>query len=216
MGPAVGAGFGPGAFLPKQEPGADPGRRCRREEEGGDGKPVSGRLRQALTASSPETAANSAVELPGPRQATGTRPYPVSRTGAVGRRRARVGAGGGSRGCENVPRPPFSSREPWGLGRGRRCKSGADNCEGSEWRSTEVNVGIGILRVEFPKGRGFKDIRRVAVVDVNVFVHSSYLTPIFSFPFVFVFYCKGMTSQHLRENRVQAQKLFPHHHLLKN
>ncbi|XP_024413960.2 uncharacterized protein [Desmodus rotundus] len=25
-----------------------------------------------------------------------------------------------------------------------------------------------------------------------------------------------MTSQHLRENRVQAQKLFPHHHLLKN
>ncbi|XP_055116343.2 uncharacterized homolog [Symphalangus syndactylus] len=27
---------------------------------------------------------------------------------------------------------------------------------------------------------------------------------------------KGMTSWHRRENRVQAQKLFPHHHLLKN
>ncbi|XP_058293626.1 uncharacterized LOC128031834 homolog [Hylobates moloch] len=25
-----------------------------------------------------------------------------------------------------------------------------------------------------------------------------------------------MTSWHRRENRVQAQKLFPHHHLLKN
>ncbi|NP_001401660.1 uncharacterized LOC128031834 [Homo sapiens] len=25
-----------------------------------------------------------------------------------------------------------------------------------------------------------------------------------------------MTSWHHRENRVQAQKLFPHHHLLKN
>ncbi|XP_012606439.2 uncharacterized protein LOC105863644 [Microcebus murinus] len=25
-----------------------------------------------------------------------------------------------------------------------------------------------------------------------------------------------MTSRHRRENRVQAQKLFPHHHLLKN
>ncbi|XP_045241249.2 uncharacterized protein isoform X2 [Macaca fascicularis] len=28
--------------------------------------------------------------------------------------------------------------------------------------------------------------------------------------------CKGMTSWHSRENRVQAQKLFPPHHLLKN
>lgn len=121
VGPAVGAGFGPGACLPKRKPGADPGRSCRREEEGGDGKPVSGRLRQALTASSPETAANSAVELWGPRQATGTRPYPVNRTGAVGRQRARVCAGGGSRSCEKVPRPHFSSPpEPCGAGGGAK------------------------------------------------------------------------------------------------
>lgn len=43
MGPAVGAAFGPGAFLPEREPGAEPGRRCRRMEGGGDGKPDSGR-----------------------------------------------------------------------------------------------------------------------------------------------------------------------------
>lgn len=81
MGPAVGAGFGPGAFRPEREPGAGPGRRCRREEEGGDGKPDSGRLRQAPAASSLETAANSAVEFPGPRPAAGTRPYPASGQG---------------------------------------------------------------------------------------------------------------------------------------
>lgn len=43
MGPAVGAGSGPGAFLPEREPGAEPGRRSRRMEGGGDGKPDSGR-----------------------------------------------------------------------------------------------------------------------------------------------------------------------------
>ena len=48
------------------------------------------------------------------------------------------------------------------------------------------------------------------------FIHPSSPSSIFSFHLFFVFYSKGMTSQHLRENRVQAQKLFPHHHLLKN
>ena len=50
-----------------------------------------------------------------------------------------------------------------------------------------------------------------------VFFHPLFFPPsIFSFHLFFVFYSKGMTSQHLRENTVQAQKLFPHHHLLKN
>lgn len=40
--------------------------------------------------------------------------------------------------------------------------------------------------------------------------------PHVSFCLFSVFYSKGMTSWHRRENRVQAQKLFPHHHLLKN
>lgn len=123
--------LGPGPSVPKREPGAEPGRRCRREEEGGDGKPDSGRLRQAPTASSPETAANSAVELPGPLPAAGSRPCPASGAGAVGRRRASVGAGGGSLDCENVRRPAFPSPSgALGLGRARWCKAGPTSEKG--------------------------------------------------------------------------------------
>lgn len=179
--------LGPGPSVPKREPGAEPGRRCRREEEGGDGKPDSGRLRQAPTASSPETAANSAVELPGPLPAAGTRPCPASGAGAVGRRRASVGAGGGSLDCENVRRPAFPS--PSGtLGRGARggAKRGGLLRRGwieEYWGKRRYRIG----GLEFPKGSGLKDTCMVAVdVLVHLFIHPfSLVVPHFFFPFVF-------------------------------
>lgn len=98
-------GLGPGPSVLKREPGAGPGRRCRREEEGGDGKPDSRRLRRAPAASSPETAANSAVEFAGPRLGPG-----LIRLAArgCGRQGAELGAGEGVQ-TPGTPRaPPFS------------------------------------------------------------------------------------------------------------
>lgn len=95
-----------------------------------------------LTASSPETAANSAVELPGPRPAAETWPCPASGAGAVGRRRARVDAGGGHIDCEKVPLPAFPSPHPspGALGAGLGSKRGVllrrdwvEECWGKRW-----------------------------------------------------------------------------------
>lgn len=119
--------LGPGPSVLKREPGAGPGRRCRREEEGGDGKPDSGRLRQAPAASSPETAANSAVEFAGPRPAAGSQPCPASGARVVGRQRAELGAGGGSLDAGNVPRPAFPSpSRTLGPGAREEVQSGTD------------------------------------------------------------------------------------------
>lgn len=164
--------LGPGPSVLKREPGAEPGRRCRREEEGGDGKPDRGRLRQAPTASSPETAANSAVELPGPPPAAGTRPCPASGAGAVGRRRASVDAGGGSLDCENVPRPAFPPPpEPWAWGARGGAKRGGllrrdwiEKCWAKHWYR--------ICGLEFPNGSGLKHTCVVAVdILVHLFIH---------------------------------------------
>lgn len=69
-----------------------------------------------------------------------------------------------------------------------------------------------------PEESGFKDTSVVAASFLFVFLSPllSLPSPIFSFHLFFMFYSKGMTSRHRRENRVQAQELFPHHHLLKN
>lgn len=156
--------LGPGPSVPKRELGAESGHRCRREEEGGDGKPDSGHLRQA-SASSPETAANSAVELPGPRPAAGTRPCPTSRAsaGAVGRRRARVGTVGGNVDCESVLRPafPYAFPNSGPVARGGAKRGGllrrdwVEECWGKRW----------MFDLEFTKGSG------TCVVPVDVLVH---------------------------------------------
>lgn len=70
--------------------------------------------------------------------------------------------------------------------------------------------------MKLPKGSDFKDTCVVAVLFVFLSTLLPSPSPIFSFHLFFMFYSKGMTSRHRRENRVQAQKLFPHHHLLKN
>lgn len=119
--------LGPGPSVPKLEPGAGPGRRCPREEEGGDGKPDSSRLRQAPAASSLETAANSAVEFLGPQPAAGTRPCRASGTEAVGRRRAVLRAGGGSLDAGSVPSPAFPSSRTLGPGAREEVLSRADD-----------------------------------------------------------------------------------------
>lgn len=150
--------LGPGPSFPKREPGAEPGRRCRREEEGGDGKPDSGRPVRRLPP--------PPVRLPPTRLSScrahgrplGLGPALLAGPGWWG-----VGLPGLAREEEvqtarTSRAPPFPlSPKRWGLGRARRCKNRADNCNGSGFRSVGVNVGIRICGVEFPKESGFKD-----------------------------------------------------------
>lgn len=152
MGPAVGAGFGPGAFLPKREPGAEPGRRCRRMEGGGDGKPDSGR---PVRRPPPPPPRRPPTRLSS-GWARGRQPGPGrARLAGPGRRAPACGAGAGGgrldRGAPPSPGPP----EPWGPGRAARCHSGADRGRGRGVSSVRVNAGVGICGVEFPKEKGF-------------------------------------------------------------
>lgn len=144
MGPAVGAGSGPGAFLPEREPGAEPGRRSRRMEGGGDGKPDSGHpvrrlppppLRLPPTSLSSGGAHGRQLGR-GPAQLAGLGRRGPACWGWRGRRASR-------RRERPAPRLPLALRNPGARGPGRaaRCRGGGGppgrervaECSGPRW-----------------------------------------------------------------------------------
>nr|XP_054536791.1 uncharacterized LOC128031834 homolog isoform X1 [Pan troglodytes] len=109
-----------------------------------------------------------------------------------------------------LPRPRPNPRA-WVAGGGAKR---ADHRGGPGRGSVRVNVGIGFVvtyKVILETPAWWQLLTFLFIFSVTLLP-----SPIFSFHLFFVFYSKGMTSWHRRENRVQAQKLFPHHHLLKN
>jgi hypothetical protein len=148
-------GCGPWAYSPQVGAGGGAGRRCRREEEGGDGTPDRGRPRQAPAASSPEIVANLAVEFPGPLPAPGTRPSPASGVEVVGRCLAGLGAGGGSRDARKSRAPPSPppARACGARGLGG---AGSQKCWGGKWDAVNVGPGCG---VQLPRERVYRHLR---------------------------------------------------------
>lgn len=186
------------------------GRRPPTEEEeggGGDGRPDSRGLGRRPPSPSPGTATESATDSAGPRTVPGTRPGAAGGVGALGRR---LGRRGGRRLSRRRPARARLPRPHRSLGPAER--AGSRGTRPGRANRAAFEVGARRSRSEGGHTGAVRALHAPPPACGLPFPPLHHL----SFLFVFVSYSKGMTSRRRRENRVQAQKLFPHHHLLKN
>lgn len=206
VGLAVGAGGEPGPWARAGEPGAGPAV-AGGGGGGGDGRPDSRGLGRRPP---PPPRGQPPSRPPTPRALGRWLGRGPGRRAAAGRwGAASAGAAGG--GCLDVGRPAPAFPAPTGaLGPAER----AGRRGTRPGRANRAAFEVGALRSRSEGGH----TGAVRALDAPPPACGPPFPPLhhLSFLFVFVSYSKGMTSRRRRENRVQAQKLFPHHHLLKN